>query len=78
VLVLADAPEPDTAGAWLSFGATADTCSRGLLDPEDVRHFLSPAGALEKEARVYAIRLALDEAGPSVASVNGASSRRSL
>ncbi len=45
---------------------------RGVLDPKDVRRYLSPSEALENEDAEYGIhRAVLGEAGPSVVSING-------
>ena len=69
-----DAPEPGIYGGRVAVVWKDSGClhCRGLLDPEDVRRFLSTEEALENEAAVYGIkRRALAEAGPSVVSVNG-------
>jgi molybdopterin/thiamine biosynthesis adenylyltransferase len=69
-----DAPEPGRYGGRVAvvWGDSGCLHCRGLLDPQDVRRFLSTVGVLENEARVYGIdRLALGETGPSVVSVNG-------
>jgi molybdopterin/thiamine biosynthesis adenylyltransferase len=69
-----DAPEPGIYGGRVAVVWKDNGClhCRGLLDPKDVRRFLSTEEALENEAAVYGIdRRALDEAGPSVVSVNG-------
>lgn len=69
-----DAPEPGIYGGRVAVVWKDSGClhCRGLLDPEDVRRFLSTEKALENEAAVYGIkRRALAEAGPSVVSVNG-------
>lgn len=69
-----DAPEADYYGGRLAVVWADSGClhCRGLLDNDDVRRFLSTDEILENEASVYGIdRRALDEAGPSVVSVNG-------
>ncbi|MCC6206439.1 MAG: ThiF family adenylyltransferase [Hyphomicrobiales bacterium] len=69
-----DAPEPGYYGGRLAvvWGDSGCLHCRGLLDEDEVRRFLSTNEILENEAAVYGIdRAALDEAGPSVVSVNG-------
>jgi molybdopterin/thiamine biosynthesis adenylyltransferase len=69
-----DAPQPGYYGGRVAvvWGDSGCLHCRGLLDDEDVRRFLSTDEILENEASVYGIdRRALDEAGPSVVSVNG-------
>lgn len=70
-----DVPESGRYGGRVTFvGGDGGGClhCRGLLDPDEVRRFLSPAEALENEAAVYGVdRNVLGEAGPSVVSLNG-------
>ena len=69
-----DAPESGVFGGRVAIVGGNRGCLHclGLLDPQDVRHFLSSVEMRENEEAVYGIRsAALDEAGPSVVSVNG-------
>lgn len=69
-----DAPEPGHYGGRVVVVSGSNGClhCRGLLDPEDVRRYLSTEGILANEAAVYGIKQeALGEAGPSVVSING-------
>ena len=69
-----DAPEPGVFGGHVAIVTGGHGCLHclDLLDPDDVRRFLSPAEMVENEAAVYGINAsALLETGPSVVSVNG-------
>lgn len=69
-----DVPEPGVYGGRVTVVHEEGGClnCRGLLDPDEVRHFLSPEAALATERAVYGIdAYVLAEAGPSVVSVNG-------
>ena len=69
-----DAPEPGVFGGHVAIVTGGHGCLHclDLLDPDDVRRFLSPAEMIENEAAVYGINAsALAETGPSVVSVNG-------
>lgn len=69
-----DVPEPGHYGGRATVVCGKGGClhCRGELDPDEVRRFLSPAEALENEAAVYSVsREVLDDAGPSVVSLNG-------
>jgi molybdopterin/thiamine biosynthesis adenylyltransferase len=69
-----DVPEPGCYGGRVSVVMRKGGClhCRGVLDPKDVRRYLSPSEALENEDAEYGIhRTALSEAGPSVVSING-------
>ena len=69
-----DVPEPGKFGGKVAIidGSMGCLHCLGLLDPEDVRRFLWTKEMQENEAAVYGILVAsLDEAGPSVVSVNG-------
>lgn len=69
-----DVPEPGVFGGHVAIIDGAHGCLHclDLLDPDDVRRFLSSMEMLENEAAVYGIdRGALAETGPSVVSVNG-------
>ena len=68
-----DAPEPGMFGGRIAIVGGNRGCLDCLdeLDRQEVRRFLSADGVLENERSVYGIRAAaLDEAGPSVVSVN--------
>lgn len=69
-----DVPEPGRYGGRVTvvWGDGGCLNCRGLLDPDEVRRFLSPLEALESEAAEYGVdRQVLGTAGPSVVSVNG-------
>lgn len=69
-----DVPEPGAYGGRVVVVSCEGGClhCRGILDPKDVRRYLSPAEALEDEDAVYGIRrAALGDSGPSVVSING-------
>jgi molybdopterin/thiamine biosynthesis adenylyltransferase len=69
-----DVPEPGRYGGRVTVVMSKGGClhCRGVLDPKDVRRYLSPREALENEDAEYGIRRAvLGEAGPSVVSING-------
>ena len=69
-----DVPEPGCYGGRVQFVGGDKGClyCRKVLDPVEVRRVLSPQSARENEAAVYGIdQRALDEAGPSVVSLNG-------
>ena len=69
-----DVPEPGCYGGRVTVIWRKGGClhCRQLLDPEEVRRFLSPPESVENEAAVYGIdhRL-LGEEGPAVVSLNG-------
>lgn len=68
-----DVPEPGCYGGRVAFVGDKDCLvCRKVLDPPEVRRAHSPQSARENEAAVYGIdQRALDEAGPSVVSLNG-------
>ena len=69
-----DVPEPGCYGGRVTVVTTEGGClhCRRVLDPRDIRRYLSPSEALENEDAEYGIRRAvLGEAGPSVVSING-------
>lgn len=68
-----DVPEPGCYGGRVAFVGDKDCLvCRKVLDPTEVRRAHSPQSARENEAAVYGIdQRALDEAGPSVVSLNG-------
>lgn len=69
-----DVPEPGRYGGRVTVVLRSGGClhCRGVLDPKDVRWYLSPSEALENEDAEYGIRRAvLGEAGPSVVSISG-------
>ena len=69
-----DVPEPDKFGGHVAIITGDHGCLHclDLLDPHEVRRFLSDADMVENEAAVYGIKAsALSETGPSVASING-------
>lgn len=69
-----DVPEPGIFGGHVVIvtGDHGCLCCRDLLDPKDVRRFLSSDEMIENEDAVYGISTnALAETGPSVVSVNG-------
>ena len=69
-----DVPEPGRYGGRVTvvWGEGGCLHCRGVLDPDEVRRFLSPTEALQNEAAVYGVdRQVLGETGPSVVSVNG-------
>ena len=69
-----DVPEPGVFGGHVAIVTGGHGCLHclDLLDPDDVRRFLSSAEIIENEAAVYGIKVsALAETGPSVVSVNG-------
>jgi hypothetical protein len=69
-----DVPEAGHYGGRVTVVMRAGGClhCRGVLDPKDVRRYLSPSEALENEDGEYGIRRALlGQVGPSVVSING-------
>lgn len=69
-----DAPEPGKFGGRVAIVGENRGCLHclELLDPQEVRRFLSSVEMRENEEAAYGIQTAvLDEAGPSVVSVNG-------
>ena len=69
-----DVPEPGVFGGHVSIVTGKHGCLHcwDMLDPDEVRRYLSPAEMVENEAAVYGIETsALAETGPSVVSVNG-------
>ena len=69
-----DVPEPGVFGGHVAIVTGNHGCLHclDLLDPDEVRRYLSPAEMVENEAAVYGIETsALAEIGPSVVSVNG-------
>ena len=69
-----DVPEPGVFGGHVAIVTGRHGCLHclDLLDPDEVRRYLSPAEMVENEAAVYGIETsALAEIGPSVVSVNG-------
>ena len=69
-----DVPEPGVFGGHVAIVTGGHGCLHclDLLDPDDVRRFLSPAEMVENEAAVYGIKASAHaETGPSVVSVNG-------
>ena len=69
-----DVPEPGVFGGRVAIVSGVHGClyCLDLLDPKDVRRFLSPSELVENEDAVYGIEgRALSETGPSVVSVNG-------
>ena len=69
-----DVPEPGVFGGHVAIVTGNQGCLHclDLLDPDEVRRYLSPAEVVENEAAVYGIETsALAEIGPSVVSVNG-------
>tara|TARA_R110002167_G_scaffold30531_3_gene101050 strand:- start:430 stop:1269 length:840 start_codon:yes stop_codon:yes gene_type:complete len=69
-----DVPEVGVFGGRVAVVAGGHGCLHcmDILDPDDVRRFFSSRDQLENEAAVYGIEAsALDEAGPSVVSLNG-------
>jgi hypothetical protein len=69
-----DVPEPGRYGGRVVVVWDRDGClhCRGVLSLDEVRRFLSPQETLENEHAVYGVdRRVLDEAGPSVVSLNG-------
>ncbi len=69
-----DVPESGHYGGRVTILTGNSGClqCRGVLDPREVRRYLSPSEALENEDAVYGIRRpVLGEAGPSVVSING-------
>lgn len=69
-----DVPEQNKFGGHVAVITGDQGCLHclDLLDPDEVRRFLSSTEIVENEAEVYGIDSgALSETGPSVASVNG-------
>lgn len=69
-----DAPEGDVFGGRVAVMTGDHGCLHclGLLDPDEVRRFLSATEMLENEAAIYGIKAdALAGAGPSVVTMNG-------
>ena len=69
-----DVPEPGVFGGHVAIISGGDGClhCRDLLDPDEVRRYLTSTELIENEAAVYGIQAsALAETGPSVVSVNG-------
>ena len=69
-----DVPETGVFGGHVAIVTGGHACLHclDLLDPKEVRRYLSPAEMVENEAAVYGIEAsALEETGPSVVSVNG-------
>lgn len=69
-----DVPEPGAFGGRIAIVGGSRGCLHclNLLDPQDIRRFLSTEKMLENEDAVYGVpATVLDEAGPSVVSVNG-------
>ncbi len=70
-----DVPEPGVFGGHVAIVSGSLGCMHclDLLDPDEVRRYLSPPELVENEDAVYGIKAsALAETGPSVVSVNGA------
>ena len=69
-----DVPEQGVFGGHVAIITGGHGCLHclDLLDPDEVRRYLSPAEMIENEAAVYGVKTsALAESGPSVVSVNG-------
>ena len=68
-----DVPESSCYGGRVVFVRDKSCLQcRNVLDPAEVRRFLSPPSVRENETAVYGIdQRALDKVGPSVVSVNG-------
>ena len=69
-----DVPEQGVFGGHVAIITSDHGCLHclDLLDPGEVRRYLSPAEMIENEAAVYGIKTsALGDTGPSVVSVNG-------
>ncbi len=69
-----DVPEPGVFGGHVAIVTGGKGCLHclDLLDPDEVRRYLSSTELIENEAAVYGIQSsALAETGPSVVSVNG-------
>lgn len=69
-----DVPEPGVFGGRVAIITGGHGCLHclDLLDPDEVRRFLSSTEMVENEAAAYGVRAdALAETGPSVVSVNG-------
>ena len=69
-----DVPETGVFGGHVAIVTGGHGCLHclDLLDPEEVRRYLSSTELIENEAAVYGIKAsALSETGPSVVSVNG-------
>ena len=67
-------PEPGIFGGKVAIVTNGHGCLHclGLLDPDEVRRYLSPIELIENEAAVYGVKVsALSETGPSIVSVNG-------
>ena len=69
-----DVPEPGVFGGHVAIAVGGHGCLHCLdiLDPDEVRRYLTSTELIENEATVYGIKAsALAETGPSVVSVNG-------